>query len=109
MRECGQPESQRRLADGASGGIGLAKFCLNFPVNLLRVIEVIGERRMYFRKGDVRVLAHDFIGRPSTAQVIHDDLGDTDPWRTQKPGRLADFQMDVWVLEEACHVRKRWQ
>ena len=108
MYESGQPEGERRLADGAGGGIGLTEFRLDFTIDGLRVIEVIGQRGMDFRKSQVRILAHDLIGGPSAAKVIRDDLGDADPRGTQKSGRFAGFQMKVWVLDGACHERKRW-
>ena len=78
---------------------GIREFMSKLAVNFLTVIEVVGERGVDFRKGEVWILEDDFLRRPSAIYVICGDLRDADAREAFQVGGFSIRGDDVWVVE----------
>ena len=97
----GGEEAQAQRGRGAlSGLVERGQFVGEFGVDLLAVVEVVGERGVDFGGREMRVLADDFLGGPTVAEMIGDDLCDADARQAFEPRGIIGSFANVWIVED---------
>ena len=79
------------------------KFLADLMVDLILMIEVIGQGGMDFREREVRVLAGDFLRSPCVGHMIHHNLCHADAWPAFEARGSSGFLKDMRIMECGCH------
>ena len=77
--------------------VGLSRFGVDFGVDFLLMVEVVGHRRVGFGQPQVGVMPTHFFHGPAVGQMVHYNLCNANTRQPFQPGRFAGRFDDVRI------------